>query len=174
VAAWGWWKRLLSQRLQVEHEGECFVDALHLAEGEEACGFGKPVQVDGGDLVAHHQGASVQDLDGGRNLVSRALVLVKASDPTWRFYDNKGAIYHPSEAALNMYTIDLAYELRDTAFRVNAVDPGFTSTDFNHHRGTGSVEVAATRVVKYALDSELPTGGFFSEEHNPDTAELPR
>jgi len=72
-----------------------------------------------------------------------------------------------------MYTIDLAYELRDTAFRVNAVDPGFTATDFNHHRGTGSVQVAGTRVVKYALDGEFPTGGFFSEEHNPDTGELP-
>ena len=107
------------------------------------------------------------------NVSSSQASLTLHSDPTWRFYDNKGAIYHPSKAALNMYTIDLAYELQDTAFRVNAVDPGFTSTDFNHHRGTGSVEVAGTRVVKYALDGELPTGGFFSEEHNPDTGELP-
>lgn len=107
------------------------------------------------------------------NVSSSQASLTLHSDPTWRFYDNKGAIYHPSKAALNMYTIDLAYELRDTAFRVNAVDPGFTSTDFNHHRGTGSVEVAGTRVVNYALDTDLPTGGFFSEEHNPETGALP-
>ena len=107
------------------------------------------------------------------NVSSSQASLTLHSDPTWKFYNNKGAIYHPSKAALNMYTIDLAYELRDTAFRVNAVDPGFTSTDFNHHRGTGTVQDAGTRVVKYALESELPNGGFFSEEHNPETGELP-
>ena len=96
------------------------------------------------------------------------------SDPTWKYYPNKGAVYHSSKAALNMYTIILAYELRDTKLKVNAVDPGFTDTDFNNHHGTGTVEEAAARLVKYALIGEDgPTGKFFSEENNPETGEIP-
>ena len=96
------------------------------------------------------------------------------TDPTWKYYHNKGAVYHTSKAALNMYTIILAYELRDTKVKVNAVDPGFTATDFNNHRGTGTVEEAAQRLIKYALIGEDgPTGKFFSEENNPETGEIP-
>ena len=73
-----------------------------------------------------------------------------------------------------MYTIVLAYELRDTSFKVNAVDPGFTSTDFNQHRGTSSVAAAAARLVKYAIiGADGPTGKFISEEHNPETGDIP-
>lgn len=73
-----------------------------------------------------------------------------------------------------MYTITLAYELRDTAFKVNAVDPGYTKTDFNNHQGTGTVEDAAARVVKYAfIDQSGPTGQYFSEETNPETGAIP-
>ena len=73
-----------------------------------------------------------------------------------------------------MYTIDLAYELRNTPFKVNAVDPGFTKTDFNNHRGTGSVEEAGVRIAKYAtIGQEGPTGKFISEEQNPATGEIP-
>ena len=96
------------------------------------------------------------------------------NDPTWKYYPNKGAVYHTSKAALNMYTIVLAYELRNTPFKVNAVDPGFTDTDFNNHRGTGTVEEAGKRLVKYAiLDADGPTGKFISEENNPQTGEIP-
>ena len=96
------------------------------------------------------------------------------TDPNWKYYNNKGAIYHTSKAALNMYTIILAYELRDTPFKVNAVDPGFTATDFNHHRGTGTVEEAAARLIKYAtIGPDGPTGKFFSEENNPETGKIP-
>ena len=69
-----------------------------------------------------------------------------------------------------MYTINLAYELRDTPFKVNAVCPGFTKTDFNNHRGTGTVEDAGARVVKYAtIDQNGPTGKYFCEEIYPET-----
>ncbi|SEL88290.1 SDR family oxidoreductase [Parapedobacter koreensis] len=96
------------------------------------------------------------------------------SDPTYKYYHHKGAVYLSSKAALNMYTVNLAYELRDTAFRINAVSPGFTKTDFNNNRGTGTVEDAGTRVVKYALiDQDGPTGKFFCEETNPETGEIP-
>ncbi len=73
-----------------------------------------------------------------------------------------------------MYTINLAYELRGTPFKVNAIDPGFVATDFNHHRGTDTVEEAGTRVAKYAMiDADGPTGKFFSEEYNPETGAIP-
>jgi NAD(P)-dependent dehydrogenase (short-subunit alcohol dehydrogenase family) len=79
----------------------------------------------------------------------------------------KGAAYGPSKTALNAYTIALAYELRDTAFKVNAVDPGFTQTDFNQNRGTGTVEDAAERLVRYAMiGADGPTGGFFSDDNS--------
>lgn len=100
--------------------------------------------------------------------------LTLANDPTNPYYHFKGAVYQSSKAALNMYTTVLAYELRDTAFKVNAVDPGFTKTDFNNHRGTGSVEQAGTRIAKYAmLSQDGPTGLFVSEEVNPETGVIP-
>jgi NAD(P)-dependent dehydrogenase (short-subunit alcohol dehydrogenase family) len=96
------------------------------------------------------------------------------NDPTNIYYHFKLAIYQSSKAALNMYTVALAYELRDTAFKVNAVCPGFTKTDFNNHRGTGTVEEAGKRIVKYAvIDKDGPTGKYFSEEMNPVTGEIP-
>ena len=88
------------------------------------------------------------------NVGSNGASLTLNSDPTWKFYDHKGAVYPASKAALHMYTIVLAYELRDTNFKVNAVDPGFTSTDLNNHQGTGTTEEAAARLAKYVLVGE--------------------
>lgn len=96
------------------------------------------------------------------------------SDPSYKYYDYKGAIYLSSKSAMNMYTVVLAYELKDTNFKINAVCPGYTKTDFNGHRGTGRVEDAAKRIVKYAvIGKNGPTGKFFSEENNPKTGEIP-
>ncbi len=108
------------------------------------------------------------------NVSSGMASLTLSSDPNFKYHQFKGGIYGPSKAALNMYTIALAYELRDKPFKVNAVDPGFTATDFNNHRGSGSVNEAAARIVKYILLGEDgPTGKFFSEEMNPETGEIP-
>jgi NAD(P)-dependent dehydrogenase (short-subunit alcohol dehydrogenase family) len=108
------------------------------------------------------------------NVTSRQGSLTLASDSSLPSYKVKAAVYHSSKSALNMYTINLAYELRDSAFRVNMVDPGFTNTDFNHHRGTGTVEDAAKRIAKYALiGEEGPTGKFICEEMFPFTLVCP-
>src|SRR4029077_12670314 len=48
--------------------------------------------------------------------------LTHHSDPSWEYYSIKGAAYGPSKTALNAYTVTLAYELRDTAFKVNSID----------------------------------------------------
>ncbi|WP_312398427.1 SDR family oxidoreductase [Sphingobacterium sp.] len=96
------------------------------------------------------------------------------SNPEWPAYDYaKYAVYAASKAALNMYTVHLAYELRNTNFKINAVCPGYTKTDFTGHNG-GEVEQAADRIIKYALIDELgPSGRFFSEETNPVSGEIP-
>lgn len=108
------------------------------------------------------------------NVSSSQGSLTLSNDPKSKYYSFKGVVYQSSKSALNMYTIALAYELRDTAFKVNAVDPGFTSTDLNQHRGTGTVEEAGARIVKYILiDKDGPTGKYFSEEINPVTGEIP-
>jgi len=108
------------------------------------------------------------------NVSSSQGSLTLHSDPSYRYYNYKGAVYLSSKSAMNMYTVVLAYELKDTSFKVNAVCPGFTKTDFNGHRGTGTVEDAGKRIVKYALiDKDGPTGKFFSEENNPETGEIP-
>lgn len=108
------------------------------------------------------------------NVTSGLASLTLHNDPTWKYYNFKAAVYTSSKAALNMYTIALAYELSDTPFKVNAVDPGYTATDFNQHSGPGTVEDAAARLVKYAtIDAEGPTGKFFSDDNSPETGESP-
>jgi NAD(P)-dependent dehydrogenase (short-subunit alcohol dehydrogenase family) len=96
------------------------------------------------------------------------------SDPSYKYYNYKGAVYLSSKSAMNMYTVVLAYELKDSNFKINAVCPGYTKTDFNGHRGPGRIEDAGLRILKYALiDKNGPTGKFFSEENNPATGEIP-
>jgi NAD(P)-dependent dehydrogenase (short-subunit alcohol dehydrogenase family) len=64
--------------------------------------------------------------------------------------------YAGSKAAINMLTIQLAFELHDSPIKVNSADPGFTATDMNGHRGTQTAEEGATEIVRLAL---LPKDG---------------
>jgi len=107
--------------------------------------------------------------------VSTAMAsLALAADSSSLGYDNKLAVYQSSKSALNMYTINLAYALRDTRFKVNAVCPGWTKTDFTGHQGTSTVEEAGMRITRYALiGQDGPTGKFFSEEYFPGPASCP-
>ena len=108
------------------------------------------------------------------NVSSSGCSLTLHNDPTWKYYSHKAALYPSSKAALNMYTIDLAYRLKDSAFKVNAVCPGFVATDFNGHRGTGTVQEGGSRIAKYAMiGNDGPTGKFIAEEYNPETGETP-
>ena len=108
------------------------------------------------------------------NVTSGLGSLTLHNDPAWKHYKVKPASYVASKAALNAYTIVLAYTLRDTPFKVNAVDPGYTATDFNNHTGPGTVPDAAARVVKAAvLGQDGPTGQFFSDDNAPETGISP-
>lgn len=102
--------------------------------------------------------------------VSTAMAsLTMAANLSNKSYSNRLVAYQTSKAALNMYTVNLAYELRDTLFKVNAICPGYTQTDFTNHQGTSTVQEAGQRIIKYALvNQDGPTGKFFSEEYFPN------
>lgn len=108
------------------------------------------------------------------NITSGLGSLTLHSDPSWKYYDYKATSYVTSKAALNTYTIILAYELKDLPFKVNVIDPGYTATDFNHHSGPGTVESAASFIIKHTLtDENAPTGKFFSNDIEDETEESP-
>ncbi|MGD0280249.1 MAG: SDR family oxidoreductase [Smithella sp.] len=84
-------------------------------------------------------------------------------DPDWEFAQVKRMGYNTSKAAMNMLTVQLAYELRETSIKVNSADPGFTATDLNGHRGYQTVEQGAAEAIRLALlPDDGPTGGFFN------------
>jgi len=76
--------------------------------------------------------------------------------------------YCVSKAAINSITVQFANELRDSAFKVNAADPGFTNTDMirTAARTTGrTAEDASALIVHLAtLGPDGPTGGFFNDD----------
>jgi NAD(P)-dependent dehydrogenase (short-subunit alcohol dehydrogenase family) len=108
------------------------------------------------------------------NITSGLGSLTLHADPDWKYYSVKTAAYGPSKSALNAYTLVLAYELRELPFKVNVIDPGYTATDFNHHSGPGSVESAASFIVKHTItDENGPTGQFFSNDIEDETGISP-
>jgi hypothetical protein len=59
--------------------------------------------------------------------------------------------------------LTVKYAAAFPAMRINAVDPGFTATDLNQHRGTQTVAEGARIIVEYAMiEADGPSGGFFS------------
>jgi NAD(P)-dependent dehydrogenase (short-subunit alcohol dehydrogenase family) len=108
------------------------------------------------------------------NVSTSMASLTLAADLNNDSYPTRYAMYQSSKTALNMYTLHLAYELRNSLFKVNAVCPGWTQTDFTGHQGTSTAEEAGRRVAKYALIGEDgPTGKFISEEYFPEPASCP-
>jgi len=70
--------------------------------------------------------------------------------------------YSSSKVALNMFTVQLARELKEVGILVNSAAPGFTATDMNDHQGHQTVQEGAKVPVRLALlPPDGPTGGFF-------------
>ncbi|HUE23009.1 MAG TPA: SDR family oxidoreductase [Bryobacteraceae bacterium] len=87
--------------------------------------------------------------------------LTKSGDPAWTHVAAKYLGYAASKAGLNMLTVQLAYELRDTSIKVNSVDPGYTATDLNRHQGTQTIPEGAAEIIRLALlNGDGPTGTF--------------
>ena len=86
-------------------------------------------------------------------------------DPNTPYYDTKVLAYNSSKAALNMFTVDLAYDLRHTKVKVNSACPGYTATDLNNHSGHQTVEEGAIAIVRLAqLPEDGPSGSFIHKD----------
>lgn len=84
--------------------------------------------------------------------------------PVWDF---KSFAYNTSKAALNMFTIHLAYELRDTPIKVNSAHPGWVKTDMGGEAAPMEIpDGAKTSIILATLPADGPTGGYF---HMNDT-----
>src|SRR5580658_4014262 len=89
-------------------------------------------------------------------------------DPSWTGASTKLIGYNASKAALNMLTVHLAYELRETNIKVNSANPGFTKTDLNNNTGTQPVEVGAIEATRLALLGDDGPTGQSSSKDGPD------
>lgn len=70
--------------------------------------------------------------------------------------------YTSSKTALNGVTVAFANALSEYGISVNAVDPGYTATDFNGHTGSRTVSEAASGIVWLAAEaSQTITAGFY-------------
>ncbi|WP_447730248.1 SDR family oxidoreductase [Pseudoxanthomonas suwonensis] len=82
------------------------------------------------------------------------------ADPASDYYAIKLPAYNVSKSAVNAWTIQLAYELRDTGIKVNAIHPGNIKTDMNPNAEL-DVGVGARSSVEMALlGADGPTGTF--------------
>jgi NAD(P)-dependent dehydrogenase (short-subunit alcohol dehydrogenase family) len=96
------------------------------------------------------------------NLSSILGSLTLHADPNSPIYHAKSFAYDASKAALNAFTIHLAYELRDTGIKVNSAHPGWVKTDMGGDQAPMELEDGAkTSVALATLASDGPTGGYF-------------
>ena len=95
------------------------------------------------------------------NLATTLGSLTINGDPSSPYYASRLIGYNASKAALNMLTVQLAAELKDTPIVVNSVCPGYVKTDLTGHSGFMTPEEGARLPVKYALlDQEVVSGRF--------------
>lgn len=85
------------------------------------------------------------------NVSSSLGSLTGNADPSSKYYSQRFIGYNASKAALNMLTIQLREELRDTQIVVNSVSPGFVKTDLTGY-GDITSEEGARLPVQYALE----------------------
>jgi NAD(P)-dependent dehydrogenase (short-subunit alcohol dehydrogenase family) len=149
--------------------------------------------LDGSEMAASTVGAlSREDLEatyqvnffGVVDLTQRLLPLLKASeagrivnlssvlssltlhaDPKSDVYHVKVFGYNSSKAALNAFTIHLAYELRNTKVKVNSAHPGWVKTDMGGPGALMEIEDGAkTSVWLATLPEDGPSGGLFHNQ----------
>ena len=109
----------------------------------------------------------IKKSESGRivNVSSGLGSLAQNSDPDWDFSAIKPLAYNSSKAALNMFTVILAHQLKDTKVKVNSADPGYTATDLNDNSGPKTVEQGASIIFDLAtLPDDGATGGYFDDQ----------
>src|SRR5581483_8795759 len=96
------------------------------------------------------------------NLSSILGSLTLHADPKSPIYQAKSFAYDASKAALNAFTIHLAYDLRDTGIKVNSAHPGWVKTDMGGDQAPMELaDGSKTSVALATLASDGPTGGYF-------------
>ena len=107
--------------------------------------------------------------DAGRivNVSSLLGSLAMHSDPSSPIYDFKVPAYNVSKSAVNAWTVQLAYELRDSKVKINTIHPGYVKTEMNGGEGEIDIPTGARTSVRLALiDNAGPNGGYFHQEQS--------
>src|SRR5215471_16119686 len=88
--------------------------------------------------------------------------LTLQADPNSPIYAFKTFAYDASKAALNSFTVHLAYELRDSKIKVNSAHPGWVRTEMGGPDATMEPsEGGKTSAQLATLPEDGPNGGFF-------------
>jgi len=84
------------------------------------------------------------------------------STPGSPIYESKNyASYNVSKSAVNAYTVQLAYELKDSPIKVNAAHPGWVKTDMGGQGASMELEDGAkTSVTLATLGADGPNGAY--------------
>ena len=84
------------------------------------------------------------------------------STPGSPIYESKNyASYNVSKSAVNAYTAQLAYELKDSPIKVNAAHPGWVKTDMGGQGASMELEDGAkTSVALATLGADGPNGAY--------------
>jgi NAD(P)-dependent dehydrogenase (short-subunit alcohol dehydrogenase family) len=76
-------------------------------------------------------------------------------------YDTKVAAYNVSKSAVNAYTVQLAYELKDSKIKVNAAHPGWVKTEMGGAGATMELrDGAKTSVALATIGGDGPNGAY--------------
>ncbi|MEY2395322.1 MAG: hypothetical protein QOF94_1667 [Acidobacteriaceae bacterium] len=76
-------------------------------------------------------------------------------------YDSKMPAYNVSKSAVNAYTVQLAYELKDSKIKVNAAHPGWVKTEMGGEGATMEItDGAKTSVALATLGDDGPNGTY--------------
>ncbi len=107
----------------------------------------------------------IRKSEAGRivNLSSILGSLTLNRDPTSPIAASTGfnTSYNASKAAVNMFTVHLAHELKDTKIKVNSAHPGWVKTDMGGEQAPMElVDGAKTSVTLATLPDDGPTGAF--------------
>jgi len=97
------------------------------------------------------------------NISSAVGSLTMASDSTTSIYQHSAVGYQSSKTAVNMFTVDLANELKTTNVTVNAVNPGWVNTTFAGGGGDKSVQEGIARTIELATAATNAINGTFSD-----------
>jgi len=95
------------------------------------------------------------------NLSSILGSLTLHADPNSPIAGFKSFAYDGSKSALNAYTIHLAWELKDTAIKVNSAHPGWVKTEMGTDAAPMEIpDGAKTSVALALLGADGPSGRF--------------